>query len=882
MRYRLSLLYICFFISGASALIYEMVWQRMLTLVFGLSTMSVAAVLSAFLAGLAVGARAFGGAADHAQRPARLYALIEFGIAAAGVASAFFIAPLTKVFVASHAALQPGWLGSNLIRFVLAFVALGLPSILIGATVPVMSRLVAAWAGSVAVAFGRFYAVNTLGAVAGAALAGFVLIRTMGMSTALAMAVVGNLIVALLALLAAGGMASRLQLAAGESPWRPGSHAETPACLPAARESPPQADRAAADMPPLACDYRPHRRFALVIAALSGAVALGYEVIWTRVLAIYTLNSAYVFTMVVTVYLAALAIGTAIATRAARWPRHDPFRMLVIVQIVMALLGPVMLAWAPSATKLNIGAAGQSERAIFVMEYLLAVAFVFVPTILLGMTLPLLVALYNATIPTAGRSVGRVYAWNSFGTILGAAGTGALLIPIIGLRDTTLLLSVTNFLIGASTAVIAMPPSAHGPRWWRGFVPAAASAYVLLGALLPPSFRFYRPERSEGETLLYYAEGPSATVHVTELEQDGRRHRKLFVDSEAVAGTYDEIVTDQKMLAHLPLLLHRNPQRALTVGFGTGGTSYSMLQHKVQVDCVEIEPCVPQAYKLFESENRGIVGPAHERHDFHLILDDARSWLELAREPYDVIVTDVTSIQYRGNGNLYTTDYFRLMQAKLTASGLGCAWVPLTGITPQQLKILLRSFRSEFPHTSVWYMINLPTDFVILVGTPQPLSIDLADVADRMAAPLIQRDLTLIGMDNPYKLAACLLLAEQDVASYAGNGPVHSDNRPILDYLTHASRGQDTLALNLSEMLQHRSDAARTVTAWPRQSSKPLEDWQRWYAAAGHLMAGHIRRRAGKWTGDDGAMAAYRAAAALLPEDAMTRSLLVGAGTDSN
>ncbi|HEY3245392.1 MAG TPA: fused MFS/spermidine synthase [Phycisphaerae bacterium] len=858
MRARILLLYVCFFISGASALIYEIVWQRMLTLVFGLSTLSVAAVLAAFLAGLAVGAPLFGGVADRTRRPARLYALIELGMALLGAASGFSIAPIMRVFVALHSALDPGWLGSNLIRFVLAFVALGLPSILIGATVPIMSRLVSEWAGSVAVAFGRFYAVNTLGAVAGAALAGFILIRTLGMSAALTVAVAGNLLVAILALLASGARAAagRVSLpanhgSAGASPFR-----ATP-------------ERATA------FEHPPHRRFALAAATLSGAAALGYEVIWTRVLAIYTLNSVYVFTMVVTVYLTALAIGAGVITRVARTAGRDPLRMLMIVQMVLALLAPVMLACAPSAAKLNIGASGQSESQILFTEYLLTLALVFVPALLIGMMLPLLVNIYSGTLSTAGRSVARVYAWNSLGTILGAALTGALLIPVVGLRDTMLALAVANFLLGAAAAVIQPEGASRG---WRAFAPSAAGAFVLLVALLPPSFRFYRPESPEGETLLDYAEGPSATVHVAEFEQAGKRYRKLFVDSEAVAGTYDEIVTDQKMLAHLPLLLHPNPQRALTVGFGTGGTSYSMLQHKVQVDCVEIEPFVPQAYKYFESENHGIVGPAHERQGFfHLILDDARSWLESARAPYDVIVTDVTSIQYRGNGNLYTTDYFRLMQSKLTASGLGCAWVPATGIRPQQLKILIRSFRSVFAHTSVWYMINLPTDFVILVGTPQKLALDLANIADRMAAPLIQRDLAVIGMDNPYKLAACLLLAEEDVGVYLGDSDedeLHSDNRPILDYLTHASRGQDTLALNLNEMLQHRADAARYATAWPGRISEAPESWPRWYSAAAQLMAGHMRRRAGRWGGDDGALAAYRAAAALVPEDSLTRSLL--------
>ncbi len=851
MRLRIIVLYLCFFVSGAAALVYETVWQRMLTLVFGLQTMSVAAVLAAFLAGLALGARLFGGLADRVRRPGWLYAVVEAGIGMAGWASGYFIEPLLRVFVSIHRGVDPGWLTSNLIRFALAFVALVVPSVLIGATVPIMARLVAQWSGSSSAGFGRFYAVNTLGAVAGAALSGFYLLRELGVQASLQAAIAANGVVVLLALMAGGRAAIKSQ----SSKFR--------------AERPEARDPA----------HRRPRRFALLAAALTGALALGYEVAWLRLLAVYTLNSVYVFTMVLTVYLAALSVGTAIATRLLRRSRADSLWLLSAVQALLALFGPLLLAFAPMSARLQVGAAGQTELEIFTIEYLLAVAMVFVPTVLIGMALPLLVDLYAGGVETSGRDVGRVYAWNSIGTILGAATTGALLIPLAGVRGTLLLLCGLNLIIAASAQVIDGTRPQPLARFGRAVVPYAAAVLVLILAICPPVHRFYRPDPDPGETVLYYAEGPSAIVHVSEFERGDQsnsdRYRKLFVDSKAVAGTYDEIVTDQKMLAHLPLLLHPSPQRVLTVGFGTGGTSFSMLQHKVEVHCAEIEPWVPQAFDLFASENALIVGPKHDRHDFRLILDDARSWLHAAPEPYDVIVTDVTSIQYRGNGNLYTTDYFELMKSRLTPEGVTAAWVPATGITPQQLKILVRTFQSVYPHTSVWYMINMATDFVILVGTPQPLAIDLADWSRRMSSTLVARDLVRVGFDNAYKLAACLLLAEGDVAIYAGSGPLHTDDRPILDYLTHASRHQSTLGLNLGEMMAHRSDPFRDLTGWPPNvaSGEVAATATRWREASGYLIQGHVRRHAGSEGATRDALELYAKAAALVPEDAFTAKL---------
>lgn len=853
MSIRATLLYLCFFLSGAAALVYQVVWERMLTLVFGLSTFSVACVLSAFLGGMALGARIAGPWVDRVRRPLGLYALVEVAIALAALATLGLIPLLMPGFAAAYVAFEPDWFGSNLIRFALAFLAIGGPSLLIGATAPVMARLLADSVGSTAVGFGRGYAVNTAGSVCGAALAGFFLIRVVGTHNALLCAVAGNVTAFLIAFwlytrhdrAPAQAAAQRLARCAGND------DAQTP-----------DGDR---DL---------HMRFALLVAALTGAVALAYEVAWIRLLAIFTLNSVYVFTMVVSVYLVALALGAGAVTWLLRWRRRPhTLSLLAICQLGQALLVPVLLAYAPLASRLELRSGHLSEAAIFWTEYGLVAAVVFIPTLLIGLGLPLLVSLASRSTADAGRTVGRIYAWNAIGTIAGAALTGVVVIPAFGLRGCLLLLAAANLVVVAAASYVQRP----GPAWFRTLMPGGAACFAVLLALLPGTMRFYVPEKDLDETLLYYAEGPSATIHVTEYVHEGKRDRTLFVDSKSVAGTYAEIVTDQKLLAHLPLLLHPQPERTLTVGFGTGGTSYSMLLHGVRVDCVEIEPRVPEAYRYFESENHGQVGPTHDRYNFRLILDDARAWLHVAPYKYDVIVTDLTSIQYRGNGNLYTAECFGLMRDQLQSGGIGAAWVPITGISPQALKVLTHTFQSVFPHTSVWYAINLPTDFVILVGTPDRLALQLDDIAQRMATSLIQRDLATIGLDNPYKLAACLLLAEDAVSRYTGPQPVHCDDWPVLDYLTHATPYNNTLVANLQELSAQRSDVRQYVVSWPGNDvAAGTARLETWIAASRQLMTGHmaLRRPGGDTARFAEARAAYQAAHELEPDDARTRTLL--------
>ncbi len=843
MRLAATLLYVCFFVSGVSALIYEIVWQRMLTLVFGVSTWSIAAVLTAYMAGLALGAWAFGRIADRMSRLTRGYAAIELSIGAVGIAVSFAIGPILQAYVQIDHATHPGPYVGSLIRFGLSLAALIVPCTLIGATVPFMTRLVTRRTGAVGSGFGSIYAINTLGAVVGAGLAGFVLIRVIGMHAAIVVAVAGNAVAGLLA------------LSLGR--WVEG----------AARTPRPEAPIAPTAMPePTAFD---RRGAVLLIAGLTGLAALGYEVAWSRLLAIYTLNSIYVFTMILTVYLAGLSIGSGLS---ARLTRRDPDRVWLyvgLVQMALAMLAPLVLAVTQSAATWGSEYEYRSATYVFLLEYSMAAVVVFLPTVLLGMTLPLLVSLLPGGESAAGRIVGKVYASNSIGTILGAATTGLVLIPWLGIRSTLMVFALLNFCIGCYGAAASLRTGSV--RLGR-LIPVASVLLVALSLLVPFGTQFIRPVTAGDQAILYYAEGNNAVVHIAQTRGAmNRDYRVLYVDSQSIAGTSDEITTNQKMLAHLPLLLHPDPQVALNIGYGSGGTSYSMLLHHVRTHCVEIEKAVPAGARFFVEQNGGVVGLEkgldRSRTDFQLIIDDARSWLNRAVEPYDVITDDATRLQYRGNGNLYTVECFELIKSKLTPFGVACVWLPITGVELEPLRMVVRSFVHVFPHTSIWYMNNLPNDFMLLIGTPQKLFIDIPDWQERMADPQLAEDLKLIHLDDPYKLASCLLVAEDNVRRFAGDGPLHTDDRPLLDYLTHADMYRDTLAENLRALMACRSDIAPYVRC-PDGADSDGDGEQRlarWQKVAELVNRGHIAAR--EWD-PHAAGDFYRRAHELVPRDA--------------
>jgi spermidine synthase len=601
---------------------------------------------------------------------------------------------------------------------------------------------------------------------------------------------------------------------------------------------------------------------ALGCAAATGAITMGLEVAWTRILGILTSNSAFGFALLLTVLLVGLTLGSLIQWR---WSRRqgDSWRRLALCQWLLAAISLAVLPFFRSTPEWLVrwcdgGSAGQ----VFLGELLLTAAALFVPAVLMGMSLPLLVAGVTRDPGRFGHWLGRLSAVNTVGGVFGAFLAGFVLIPWLGIRTTLGLLIAGTLAVG----LVAWARSQQPAGWRRSRALALVLLAGGLGWMMIAPGGYFKSLVEEPRHLLFYREGNNATVAVVE-EPAGIR--TILVDGQPVAGTVGTSVIDQKMLAHLPLLLHPAPHRALTVGFGSGGTSYSMTLHGIDVDCVEIEGAVPAAAEHFTSENHGVLSHPH----FRLILDDARSWLRVAPVRYDVIATDCTNIQYRSNGDLYTVDYFRLMRQRLTEDGLAAAWVPANGIEERDLQTLLRSFRAVFPHTSVWSMNTLATDFLIVVGTRGELAIDLDRLRQRMQAPGVAEDLAAVGLADPCRLVYTFLAGEEKLAAYLADGPLNTDDRPVLSYTTYGASFRPTAAGNLVPLLACREDVARFVNHAP-----PGETMLRHYVASNEALLGHVAFLSGA---TEAALVHYIRGSRLLPGDPALQALvrlMLGAG----
>ena len=745
------LFYTAIFISGSSALVYQLIWVRLLGLVFGVSSFAVATVVAVFLLGLGLGSYFFGKWSERTGNPLRIYMYVEVCIAVTSLASYLVIDHLPVYrYLYESAYNSLDLYGMSVVRLLLSVAVLLPPVFFIGGTMPLIAKYSLTASTTFGSGFSRIYYLNTLGAFAGALLTGFVLVRFLGVFVTLMLAVAGNLLVAAI-------------IVVGKS------------------ESAPLPESTEANTP---------YSYMLFILFLTGFISLGYEVLWVRILSTYGLSTSQAFALIVAGFLLGFSIGSFLVSRTIDH-RHDLESWFSGVCILTALSGALVLFLFRKFETLTLLL--EQSLSVGYLNASMALAFVvsLIPAVFMGILFPLGLRIYAHDVQQIGAKAGKILFSNTAGCVLGSLLTGFVLIPFAGMWNTTLILVNLSLLI--ALVLLLRVRDVSRARW---------AALLLVGVLanllvFSDSKTFHK--EVNGLRVVYYAEGLSGTVSVLGNDQ----YRGVFVDGQNVSGTDPVLMADSKMLAHLPLLLADNPRAALTVGFGTGTTSGSMLLHDVAVDAVEIEEKIIEAAPLFSAVNRG----SYADPDLNLVLDDARNYIGAVDQDFDVIVTDVTNLKYKRNPYLYTREYFEIMQDALTEDGIAAAWLPLGGLSFEDLRTLIATFDRVYPHTTVWYFTQYPTHFVIAVGTPQRTLVDLGGLARKMnGLSKVRDDLKTIKVDDAYEIAGMLLLGEQDVDNMVAGEPIHTDDHPILEFSDMDQYGMIDVEPNLNRLLGYQTE----------------------------------------------------------------------------
>ena len=747
------LVLILFFFSGACTLIYQVAWVRMLVLSFGTSVFAVSTVLTAFMAGLTLGSVWFGRVADRREDCLRLYALLELGIGLFALTSPFILYGLDEVYTVLYHLLQGSEWAFALVRFVLSFLVLLVPTTLMGATLPVLVRAVVRRLERSGLDIGRLYAVNTLGAAAGAFAAAFVLLEYLGVMGTVHLAAGANLVIAAVAFWWSGRSGEVVSEGAGTQEHR-GSQ-----------------------------EGAPGRISWLVLAgfALSGFAALGYEVLWTRLLSLLLISAtAQSLSTILVTFLFGLAVGGAVGAKFVD-RRKDLVALFGVIELLLGFFGLVSIgAFGGIPYLLDALISFTSWQGYLFKLFAAAFGIMLAPTLLMGALFPVVGRLHALRLENLGRRIGDIYAINTLGAIFGAFGAGFVLLPLLGTQKSLEVLAWINIAVGA--ILLAANPAMRPVRK-AGLIGALVAPVLLLAALLPAGLFGELFQWSESNSRLLYAdEAPGGTVTVHET-RDGKRILKVNGGGE-VPTDYASIQTF-RLLGNLPMILHLDPREVLVIAFGGGITLAAAERHKPErLDCVEIIPGVFEAARYFAQYNR-YVFKRFAGSRLEAIVDDGRNHVLRTGRRYDVIIGDATHPGTADSWVLYTEEFYQLCQKRLKQGGIVAQWLPLHGLSVEDYKMILRTFRAVYAHATLW----LTRDYSILLGTPGPLRIDFEVLRQQLKKEGIGADLREVDLGDPVSFLSAFALGEEAIGRFVGAGHTNTDDRPHISFSDRKRRG---------------------------------------------------------------------------------------------
>ncbi len=772
-------------LSGATALIYEVLWARMLGLVFGATTLAISAVLAAFMGGLALGSALAARFAPRITRPVRAYALIEIAVGLYALAVPLLFRGIDRVYAEAWQHFHPGFYGAAFSRFALATTVLVVPTALMGATLPVLvaalQRSVGHGASAAMSAIARLYMWNLCGAIGGAIAAGFFLLPFFGVRATIWIAAATNLVIGLAAFL--------IDSQAAES-----------------REDVPRLVKSDEGREAEVSLNFGSAKFWLFCAFTSGFMTISMQLVWSRVLAMIIGSSTYAFSIVLALFLVGLALGAYIVSAQKKPDARSLRRAVLVIEIFTAftlLLSLRITSATPTlliSTGFRLGV--NSWMGLLALQIAAAALLILLPAILMGMVMPLVLMWAGSRrreergeaglshSHSSVRLVGQTYALNTIGAIAGSVIVAFLLVPGTSTRFTIFCVAA----LGIIVAGIAYEPrnSTSDRGLARSLAVGVAATLILamfiawprlnLNALSAGAYESYvrvlaksrggvpenaQDDRPENHKLLMYEEGRTATVSV---------RRDWGITSMAVNGRTngsdaDDMAT-QVILGQLGVLSASHLDSALLVGFATGVTAGSVLQSPIEsVECVEIEPAAVASSRFFEHvNNRPLSDPR-----LHLIIDDARTYLRVNTAAYDLIISEPSHPWVPGVANLFTREFFTLGKERLRDDGVFVQWLQIYQLSTESLRSVLATFHEVFPHVAVFRVQGAAKGKdLILIGSRTPVALDR--IGERMSNPRIEADLARVGIKSADDLRAWFVTDETQLGPAVAGAVINTDD----------------------------------------------------------------------------------------------------------
>ena len=766
------LIAVCFTLSGAAGLIYEVLWMRMLGLVFGATTVAISVVLTAFMGGLALGSSIGGKVAARFRNALRVYGAIEIAIGVCAICLPLIFRIADGLDAAIWRTMHPGSPLFSLLRFVVVSAVLLIPTMLMGATLPILVSAVRQFGDSRAVTISRLYGLNLLGAIMGTIIAGFFFLPAFGIRLTIWIAATTNMVIGAAAVLFSRQLHSP-DISSDSQSFRVDTQAGV---LVPATNAP---------------------AFWFLCAFCSGLVTIGMQIIWSRLLTMIIGSSTYAFALVLALFLLGLALGAWVVSLAVTRDSNRLRRVVFLVQLftVVALFMSLRITSAVPGALVSIGFRFDvnSWAALLGLQALAAMILILVPATLMGMIMPIVLTWAgqsSASGSSVARIVGQAYALNTLGAIAGAIATTFVLIPMTSSKFAAFCMAAIS--LGVATAAY----QSRRPTWDRTLVRglsigiAAVSMIAMLvvwprlnlSELSVGAYDSYirvlakarggtpDDQRSNGpddHRLLMYAEGRTATVSV-------RRDwgiTSVAINGRTNASDADDMPT-QVMLGQLGVLTAPRLDHGLIVGFATGVTAGSVLQSPIKsLEGVEIEPAAIASSSFFEHVNNHPLQDSRLR----MIVDDARTYLRVNPTPYDLIVSEPSHPWVPGVANLFTREFFTLGRNRLRDDGVFVQWLQIYQLSTENLRSVLATFHQVFPHVAVFRIGgSAKGKDLILLGSRQPIRLDL--INERMKDARVAADLKRVGLANSTDVISWFVCDESRLDSALNGAVINTDD----------------------------------------------------------------------------------------------------------
>jgi spermidine synthase len=789
----LFLLAAIFFLSGTSALIYQMLWLRLIGLVFGVTVYAASTVWAVFMAGLALGSVIGGRVADRVGRPLLWLGIAEALIGVTALATPLGLDLLQHTYAALHPSLSSSLVTLTLVRLAMSFAVLIIPSSLMGATLPLIVKSSVMRAQGFGGRVSVLYATNTAGAIAGSLIAGLVLIPRLGIRGSFLVGAALNGIVALVAVLVGsrvagvrtdlppeGGSYQNVGEGVASGFSRPSTELGTPLSLSKGRK-----ESAAATV-------------VLWVFALSGFISLALEVVWFRATTLFLRPTVYGYAMMLAAVLGGIALGSYAAAPLLRrqTSRGDRQWLMTLGWLeaglaVAALLSFAVLPFIPEVMA-KIGPGVSSVIGSYLAYQFIVSFIVILPTmILFGAAFPIGLHVWTTAGSHGhgdeGSRIGTFYSLNVTGAILGSLAAGFILLPRFGSLQT--LIGLSGLALLSALALLAV--SKRPPALRAISALAMIAVFAVVARLTPDPSGAFLAQRYPGQQIVWQREAVQATVSV---HQERGGTYTLNVSGNHQASTSGATPRVHQRIGNLPMTVHPDARQALVIGLGGGATAGALSEHTgVTVDVVELSREVTEAADLF-------FGPINfnvlRKPTVKLHVDDGRNYLLLTNSRYDVITADVILPIHAGSGNLYSAEYFRLARRALKPGGVVVQWV---AGTDAEYKMIARTFLSVFPETTLW------GDGTLMLGSVEPLRLRREDLEWKLQIPRRREMIATLGVKSFEDLLKLFVAGPDELRQFVGDGPILTDDKPMVEYFLSLPRDRD---VNLSGV---RGDVTRYV-----------------------------------------------------------------------